>query len=36
MAAACLYLSSEKAGFITGQNLTIDGGMSVKMIYEEE
>ncbi|NOU85224.1 SDR family oxidoreductase [Paenibacillus sp. LMG 31460] len=36
IAAACLYLSSEKAGFITGQNLTIDGGMSVKMIYEEE
>lgn len=36
IAAACLYLSSEKAGFITGQNLTIDGGMTVKMIYEEE
>ncbi|KRE52056.1 glucose 1-dehydrogenase [Paenibacillus sp. Soil724D2] len=36
IAAACLYLSNEKAGFITGQNLTIDGGMTVKMIYEEE
>lgn len=36
IAAACLYLSSDKAGFITGQNLTIDGGMTVKMIYEEE
>ncbi|NOU72438.1 SDR family oxidoreductase [Paenibacillus sp. LMG 31458] len=36
IADACLYLSGEKAGFITGQNLTIDGGMSVKMIYEEE
>lgn len=36
IAAACLYLSSDKAGFITGQNLTIDGGMTVRMIYEEE
>ncbi|MCY9695160.1 SDR family NAD(P)-dependent oxidoreductase [Paenibacillus alginolyticus] len=36
IASACLYLSSEKAGFITGQNLTIDGGMSIKMIYEED
>ncbi|NOV02242.1 glucose 1-dehydrogenase [Paenibacillus planticolens] len=36
IAAACLYLASEKAGFITGQNLTIDGGMTVKMIYAED
>jgi NAD(P)-dependent dehydrogenase (short-subunit alcohol dehydrogenase family) len=36
IAAACLYLADEKAGFITGQNLTIDGGMTVKMIYAEE
>lgn len=36
IAAACLYLASEQAGFITGQNLTIDGGMTVKMIYDEE
>jgi len=25
----------EQAGFMTGQNLTLDGGMTVKMIYEE-
>ncbi|SDN69498.1 NAD(P)-dependent dehydrogenase, short-chain alcohol dehydrogenase family [Paenibacillus sp. yr247] len=36
IASACLYLSSEQAGFITGQNLTVDGGMSVKMIYEDD
>lgn len=30
----CLYLASEKAGFITGANIVIDGGMTVKMIYE--
>ena len=34
IAEACLYLV-EQAGFVTGQNLTIDGGMTVKMIYEE-
>ncbi|HEX5091377.1 MAG TPA: SDR family oxidoreductase [Burkholderiales bacterium] len=34
VAAACLYLA-EQAGFMTGQNLTIDGGMTVKMIYED-
>ncbi|PZE20929.1 SDR family NAD(P)-dependent oxidoreductase [Paenibacillus xerothermodurans] len=33
-AAACLYLCGDEAGFITGQNLVIDGGMTVKMIYE--
>jgi len=33
---ACLYLASEHANFITGQNLTIDGGMTKKMIYAEE
>ncbi|MDR2036469.1 MAG: SDR family oxidoreductase [Bacteroidales bacterium] len=27
------YLLSEKAGFITGQNFVIDGGMTRKMIY---
>lgn len=34
VADACLYLA-EQAGFMTGQNLTLDGGMTVKMIYEE-
>jgi NAD(P)-dependent dehydrogenase (short-subunit alcohol dehydrogenase family) len=33
IAEACLFLAD--AGFITGQNLTIDGGMTVKMIYAE-
>lgn len=35
IAKAVLYLSSEDAGFITGGNFVIDGGMSVKMIYAE-
>jgi len=34
IAEACLYLV-ERAGFMTGQNMTLDGGMTVKMIYEE-
>ena len=34
VAQACFFLA-EHAGFMTGQNITIDGGMSVKMIYEE-
>lgn len=29
------YLSSEGAGFITGQNFVIDGGITKKMIYPE-
>jgi NAD(P)-dependent dehydrogenase (short-subunit alcohol dehydrogenase family) len=33
IAQACLFLA-EHAGFMTGQNIIIDGGMSVKMIYE--
>ncbi len=28
-----LFLSSEKAGFITGENITVDGGMTKLMIY---
>ena len=33
IAAACLYLASQQASFITGQCLVVDGGMTVKMIY---
>ena len=28
-----LFLCSEKAGFITGENICIDGGMTLQMIY---
>jgi NAD(P)-dependent dehydrogenase (short-subunit alcohol dehydrogenase family) len=34
IADACFYIA-EHATFMTGQNLTLDGGMTVKMIYEE-
>ena len=33
IASAVLYLCSEEAGFITGENLCIDGGMTKQMIY---
>ncbi|WP_242928660.1 SDR family NAD(P)-dependent oxidoreductase [Pontibacter vulgaris] len=33
IAEAALFLCSDKAGFITGQSITIDGGITVKMIY---
>ena len=33
IAAACFYLTGEEAGFVTGTNLNVDGGMTVKMIY---
>jgi NAD(P)-dependent dehydrogenase (short-subunit alcohol dehydrogenase family) len=33
IADMALYLCSPKAGFITGQNFVIDGGMTKKMIY---
>jgi len=35
IAQACLYLTHPLNDFITGQNVTIDGGMTKKMIYEE-
>lgn len=35
IAEMVLYLCSDKAGFITGQNFVIDGGMTKKMIYFE-
>lgn len=33
IAHMALFLCSEKAGFITGENITIDGGMTKLMIY---
>jgi NAD(P)-dependent dehydrogenase (short-subunit alcohol dehydrogenase family) len=33
IAQMVIYLSSEAAGFITGQDFVIDGGMTKKMIY---
>ncbi|OPJ56240.1 SDR family oxidoreductase [Alkalithermobacter paradoxus] len=33
IARACLFLSDEENDFINGQNITIDGGMTKKMIY---
>ncbi|MEK4667672.1 glucose 1-dehydrogenase [Niallia sp. FSL R7-0271] len=36
IARACLFLTDREINFITGTNLTIDGGMTVKMIYEED
>jgi len=33
IAQLALYLASEKAGFMTGQNFIVDGGMTRKMIY---
>ncbi|MGM0585706.1 MAG: SDR family oxidoreductase [Pseudomonadota bacterium] len=34
IAAAVEYLASDRAGFVTGQTLVIDGGMQKRMIYE--
>ena len=31
-----LYLASDKAGFITGENVCIDGGMTRQMIYHND
>jgi len=33
IAAMVMFLCSEKAGFITGENICIDGGMTKQMIY---
>jgi NAD(P)-dependent dehydrogenase (short-subunit alcohol dehydrogenase family) len=36
VAEMILYLCSEKANFITGENITIDGGMSRLMVYHND
>ncbi|MFW6245684.1 MAG: SDR family oxidoreductase, partial [Fibrobacterota bacterium] len=33
VASTVLFLIDEKNGFVTGQNFTVDGGMTRKMIY---
>ena len=35
-ASMVMYLCSDKAGFITGENICIDGGMTRQMIYHGE
>ena len=36
IASMVLFLCSDEAGFITGENITIDGGMTRQMIYHGE
>lgn len=36
IASMVLYLSSDEAGFINGENIVIDGGMTRQMIYHGE
>ena len=36
IANMALFLCSEKAGFITGENICIDGGMTKQMIYHND
>lgn len=35
IAQMVLFLSSDKAGFITGSDFVVDGGMTAKMIYKD-
>lgn len=35
IARACLYLTDPRNNFVTGTHLTVDGGMTKRMIYEE-
>ena len=35
IAQACLYLTNPANNFVTGINLTVDGGMTKKMMYED-
>ena len=36
IANMALYLASDKAGFITGENICIDGGMTRQMVYHND
>lgn len=36
IASMVLFLSSDEAGFITGENIVIDGGMTHQMIYHND
>ena len=36
IAQMVLFLCSDKAGFITGENICIDGGMTHQMIYHDD
>jgi hypothetical protein len=31
-----MFLCDEKSSFITGQNLTVDGGMTKLMVYHDD
>ncbi|MDF2836594.1 MAG: short chain dehydrogenase family protein [Paenibacillus sp.] len=35
IARACLYLTDPRNDFVTGTRITVDGGMTTKMIYAE-